>query len=539
MSAANALQIVEIVCAISEQFAIEHHKTLHRGKCRRDLAHFAQVSKAFVDPALRVLWRVLPGVDPLLRLLPCVGEERVGHPAGVAQIFLKRAFDSKEWQRVQHYAGYVHAIDHVDNIRLDCGFKGRRRYRRVEPALQQLLILSTGGEPLLPRLQRLVWCPTDIGLLVDPPPFSVIGPSIQHFTLHYLPPSEGRSHGLATVLAAVAALAPGLRTLALYQRVVQELRLARAHEDALLTIARCTQLRQLKILASQLEVTSRFFDALATLPSLESLRLEVSQVDAVAGQRRALAALEALELTAPDDMIANFIQFVSLPSLRKLSLCFDAQDINAATIYGAWARRSPAQSWPSTVRILRLRFPFAFPGPGTTLVEVIQPVLELHNLEEFNVEARLGIFDWSDDDALLISQAWPRLTAFLLRVDQGKEHESRRSLGTFRPSQRALLHFAEHCPNLEQLVIPCIVDPNAEYLNLTAPRPHNRLKVLLLAIVDVECERCFARDLVKLFPNLRADRRPKTHVRFPYHKDYDSDFWELLREKIELKARAT
>ncbi|KZT67191.1 hypothetical protein DAEQUDRAFT_407510 [Daedalea quercina L-15889] len=201
--------------------------------------------------------------------------------------------------------------------------------------------------------------------------------------------------------------------------------------------------------------------------------------------------------------------------MRKLSLRFylhsRTQDISV------WSGLLPTNLMASTVRILRIWL--VYPPLGqlyrATLMELIQPLLHLHDLEQFNLYAEI----WSDEDALVISQSWP---AFLLKFSSSGQEAS--------PTWRTMSHFAEHCPNLEQLVIPAIVDRRIDHTDLPVNRPHYRLRLLLLGYADVDCVRCFARYLIQLFPNLRTNGRPERHVRFPYHKECNWQFRQALQQ---------
>ncbi|KAH9924900.1 uncharacterized protein B0H18DRAFT_1119687 [Fomitopsis serialis] len=143
MSVATALQTTDILCAISEQLSVERYNRRFRGKRRADLARLARVCTAFVDPALRVLWRMLPGAGPLLRLLSCVDVVRHEH---YTEFVLGRAVVAEEWERFHHYARYVQVIDQHDNIRPDCEPEPYRG-ELIEHVLQQAILLSNGGKP--------------------------------------------------------------------------------------------------------------------------------------------------------------------------------------------------------------------------------------------------------------------------------------------------------------------------------------------------------------------------------------------------------
>ncbi|KAH9924897.1 uncharacterized protein B0H18DRAFT_1010658 [Fomitopsis serialis] len=546
MSVATALQDFDILCAIFEEFAVERHERRQRPARRRDLARSARVCKAFTEPALRVLWRVLPGVEPLLRLLSCV--RKVEQRDRAAQFLLQGALCSKEWRKFQDYAERIRVMDQWDTLLPDRGrFYSWTRAElkpvpvEIEPVLQQFFSLSNGGRPLLPYIQRLSW-ETASPNPVCPPPLLFIGPSIQRLSLRHDPSSEGRSHSLESFLTAISSLVLGLHTLTVYEQLPHwgttlSPDLASAYESALLAVSGCVHLRRLKIAGRRIVLSRRFLHTLSSLPLLESLRLQVARIDVNTDveQKRVLAAMETLELTAPGNVVADFYKLAFVPRIRKLSLTFaNMYPDGGRALISAFprmyrVRQLPTTLWASTLRILHLSFCTArnhIPQQGF-LMPFVQPFLNLQNVEQFTVIMDSEALSWSDDDALTISQCWPKLTAFLVRF------EDMPSNALLQPSSRALLHFAEHCPDLKQLVIPYVADADVDHLSLPNPRPHRHLEVLLLNWVHVKCKGCFARYLVRLFPHLRVDGRAKDCVRFPFHKDYDHELWRLLRKQRE------
>jgi len=53
-----------------------------QSEAKKTLFHAAQACRSFVEPALDALWRVLPSLLPLLKLLPSF---RVANNVGVSQ----------------------------------------------------------------------------------------------------------------------------------------------------------------------------------------------------------------------------------------------------------------------------------------------------------------------------------------------------------------------------------------------------------------------------------------------------------------------
>lgn len=88
MSVERALQNVDILSAICEELAPERSTKAYTGRQsrRRDLASLARVSHTFSDTAVRVLWRVLLGIGPVLRLIPNVAATDHNIPRSWAKV---------------------------------------------------------------------------------------------------------------------------------------------------------------------------------------------------------------------------------------------------------------------------------------------------------------------------------------------------------------------------------------------------------------------------------------------------------------------
>lgn len=161
------------------------------------------------------------------------------------------------------------------------------------------------------------------------------------------------------------------------------------------------------------------------------------------------------------------------------------------------------------------------------LQEVLQPLLCLHGLEEFTLHMVDTMLPFSDRDALSIGQNWPKLTALSLAFDMYSPNWQEK-----HPCFMALQYLAEYCPNLQQIVLPAILDrPQVDYNLLTVPRPHNGLRVLLIDCVpwhrDYDSFACY---VLRLFPGVQVNRRPADlGVSFLFHKHYFRGFWQALQ----------
>lgn len=413
--------------------------------------------------------------------------------------------------------------------------------------MEQFLLISFRDTPLLPFLQRLTW---KIGNyqyqghqieFVPPPslPLSLLHSSVRQLILHLSTPGEGRFHSPEGILSAVSFLVPSLEELTLYEQRIT-IRDPSWHpvpiptsiympRGGLQAIGKCAHLQRLSIIGDHIILDHHHLSLmLAASPQLRHLGIVASRIDAGSigtvqrpGRAPAASALETLQLTIPDEAFTRFFGLVQTSRLRMLSLRPRNQDmvIGHSAI---WLGQVAVNQWSTTIRVVRLWFDA--PQYPDTLVQWIRPLVAIPDLEQLEVCIRRGRTPVIDDDALLISRSWPRLTKFLLLY--GREARPACSL-----SHRSLQHFADNCQDLEQLVLPGIYDPDVDHhAHLPRPRPHNKLKTLLFGPhLDVRCMKCFARYTHTMFPNIRAHGRPADHVRFPYHKHHSKEFWKALR----------
>lgn len=402
----------------------------------------------------------------------------------------------------------------------------------MNPILEQYLLLAFRDTPLLPLLHRLTW-PRIRVAFQSAPPLILLRPSLQRLTLQLETLDEEQSRSLESLLSAVASLAPGLEELTLYQArprrnlfrdAPQQLqRPLHLPEVALQAIAKCTRLQRFSAKCYRLILRQQFLIMLSALSQLRHLCVIASdlQVGGMPGTiQRMPAVLETLELTTQGEAFAEVVKHVQASKLRKLSLrCCD--EFISRDRWAIYLRRLPLDKWSSTICIVHLWLNSVTASPSETLTQWIQPLVALQSLERLEICIRENTApDLFDDDALFISQSWPRLIAFLLLYEAP----------TCKLSHQSLQYFAENCPSLEELVLPGICDPDVDHhAHLTRPRPQDRLKTLLFGpYVHVRCMKCFARYVHTMFPNIHAYGSAADHVRFPYHKRHCRDFWKAL-----------
>ena len=302
-------------------------------------------------------------------------------------------------------------------------------------------------------------------------------------------------------------------------------------EVALQAVAKCARLQRLSAIGCHLVLDHHFLIMLAALPQLRHLcviALDLQARGMGTVQRSTPTALETLELTTPGEgLFPGILRLVQTSKLRKLSLrCRD--QFMSLDRWATYFERFSLNTWSSTICIVRLWFDSVTSSPPETLTQWIQPLMTIQSLKRLEIRIRENTApDLFDDDAMLISQSWPHLTAFLLLYEP--------SARASQLSHRSLQYFADNCPGLEELVLPGICDTDIDHhAHLPRPHPQDRLKTLLFGPhVYVRCMGSFARYVHTMFPNVHASGRAAHHVRFPYHKYHCKAFWKALCSELQ------
>ncbi|RPD57998.1 hypothetical protein L226DRAFT_524868 [Lentinus tigrinus ALCF2SS1-7] len=266
----------------------------------------------------------------------------------------------------------------------------------------------------------------------------------------------------------------------------------------------------------------------AGLKNLRTLELPDSVGIADEGALQALAALPQLyalhdlHLKLPSRRTTPTLSVSGFRSLKELSVVGDASNVSrflpcvmsaldkfeimSFGLLSPWLPAYPAISSNLLyVRELVIRHaprrPSARRGEEDVseieLVELLQPLLQLRNVESFCLALRTVGLVGDDDMFETVAQAWPRLTLFWLDAEP--------FLST--PTFLTLSAFAMHCPSLRTLVLPHVDHAALQFImyGFKAEKPQTALRRLSFCLAGglrVDDARSAAKLVVGIFPML-------------------------------------
>ncbi|KAI0800343.1 hypothetical protein C8Q74DRAFT_1235912 [Fomes fomentarius] len=357
------------------------------------LSYLARTCKSFSEPALRVLWRELDSLDPLLYLLPqCVLKadqtgrryELIGEP------------NAEEWALFEAYSRRVREVN------MDC-------VSFYDKSIQGMLFKRYNGS-FLPHLKQL--------LHLDPSAFTT-----SH--LEILLPSTLRKLGvrlgwfrsgespltIAVTVSQIASHAPLLTSLS-----IDTFRQVAYPSASLYPLVTLSRLRDLDI--SGIPMNGVTLSHLVLLPDLRtvatSIKLEAS--DKPLNTNDCSSNIETLQLHGSPQDLASFLCTFPLLRLCTLSLKFSsiaeqnqASEADTRTLIESIALI--VSSAPK--KLVELKLTCGHPYPTLPVSAVTQPTFALHALQSAVFDFRQHI-DFDDDELIRMLTAWPNLTS--LRV---------------------------------------------------------------------------------------------------------------------------
>ncbi|KAL6303332.1 hypothetical protein BKA93DRAFT_337652 [Sparassis latifolia] len=384
------------------------------------LASCARVCRAFLDPALDGVWRELRCIDYLLAVFSAFRKDQRG------TYRLDGDVTAEEWSRYHYYARRVRILWY------DC-----------EHSLSTLLadLASHAGDvQLFPSLKII-----RIG-------------SIDHLdsSLQYLLSPTVRSVFIDDLETSHAHHQEDIRGTFLYHLfhkspLLEELDLTHPSLPypmaSFRDITLCNYLVQLTV-----DVPSVDLDTLRAISKLESLldfsiscRILGDSIPACSG----FSNLHHLQVHGKLPNIKAILACISPPHLQKLFV----SHIATYRMREDFASRytDVVEVLSSKHRALRdITFRGISPAPSSvdekSALNIFRPLLQLHDLQNINLNFDYRTLGLSDEDLHSIASAWPRLTSFSLSY--GKS--------TAVPSFDALDHLARCCPELTKLRLPSL-----------------------------------------------------------------------------------
>ncbi|GBE83665.1 hypothetical protein SCP_0507200 [Sparassis crispa] len=304
--------------------------------------------------------------------------------------------------------------------------------------VSRLASLCSSVEVLFPSLISLEWeqsSPHGNEL------FAFLSPTLSHLNFWVgsryrgeLEPLAGTQDNstLEQLTGALSSVAPFLRTLRL------------SGSSPRRPLAFGPAFSQLRALVLNGTTTSTTLSSCAALESLSELTIGLLDTDLDAlTPCVGFPALETLAVTGSFSSISHLLCTISSTSLRS----FVMPDLYPTPeswrdCSGCFAALA-AQFAPS-LRLIKINCYLEGDGIGENdstalgLMDVLNPLLALHLLEDFTIELRGVPLSSSDQDVREMAVAWPRLVNFALGYTPGSAS----------PSVYSLSEFARHCPDL-------------------------------------------------------------------------------------------
>ncbi|KAF8172533.1 hypothetical protein K438DRAFT_2056146 [Mycena galopus ATCC 62051] len=286
-------------------------------------------SRAFYHSAVKVLWQRLDNLLPLLHLLPTFKESG-------SHYYLPGLIADTDWEVFDRYAAYVKEIVY------------KRTRGGIADALVYMRLAMHNAIPL-PNLSRYE-CASD---RPGPDLILFISPSLASLRLEASLASDTE-----TFLNMLSAVAPRLSDLAL----------ANYPNTMLLSCALFRQLQQVDLASLHGPVTNPAFNALASLPLLQSLTTDLTGWDKIdfqsIGHGSIFCALKHLTMSAPKNLLGRTIPLL-LPRIGSTSMV-SIIVVDSDPHYSAWetshgsvetftaVTQCIASCWPTTLSHLQI-----------------------------------------------------------------------------------------------------------------------------------------------------------------------------------------
>ncbi|KAI0822566.1 hypothetical protein BC628DRAFT_1327265 [Trametes gibbosa] len=424
----------------------------------RTLARAARVSRSFTAPALKVLWRTLPDLRPLLHVLEVMGfsyeDLELGIPIHTFPASIKPPNRVQEWERYRWYASSV------------VGIRAAVDYDALEQWSDK------GGPPLLPDIQsaQFRFDPRCVHRMLR-----LLTPSLYDLTLEFDSPNN-RSHNgprmsSVDILATAAARAPFVEVLNLtfgsYPKNLSSL------------LPRFSRLRVLIVTGW---LTPSLHAAIEALEHLETLyvklywsRADGDLQDLHIRQYRSVKTIVVLTLS---EAMIRALSSAEFPSLEHIRLEVWPHSSDATEVLTR-AMESMREHSPRLWSFCLTTRSAAAHGdrPPPRLVSVIEPLVNKPTLRNISITLEDNYsFALTREDILSFPNAWPNLSTLCLA--HAPLHTSDPA-----PSIYVFFDFIAACPRIETLVLCARFSctSRAQWQDVSIP-PHPTLRALFLGL---------------------------------------------------------
>ncbi|KAJ3996158.1 hypothetical protein F5050DRAFT_168317 [Lentinula boryana] len=388
-----------------------HHMLRTRDdiNCRKGLLSLALTSKAFLEPALNVLWRQITSVEPLLSVLPDTmilnGKKMI-----VEQIA------PSSWDRLHYYARKVREFEQQDPSNV---------HESVYAILGQ-------SKPIFPNLVEL-----RAGLQISTNSLIFfLTSSISNVSIPWLTRMPSNDLDLGPSLALLASKNPGLKFLSISSAAV----------SGISSSLRCFRNLRTLVLGRLPQYEPDYVQILASLDDLTSLTLTLPRDDILeyGSIQNGFPSLERLSIVGFTSNLRKFLKVVSPSILQDLSLEWVESPVLVAD---AFSVTNTLRRFPSLqkLKIERATSLFADDLDRSDYWALFTPLLQLNQLQSLTYSSPLIL---TDELTARIASSWPHIVSLYFNAVVWLEV----------PPVSSLAHFVRGCRNLRYLRYPIQVD---------------------------------------------------------------------------------
>ncbi|KAJ4470875.1 hypothetical protein J3R30DRAFT_1132623 [Lentinula aciculospora] len=449
--------------------ALDHRlRTSNYLAARQGLLHFGLASKAFLEPALDVLWRTLSSVDPLLSVLP---ETTIveGKKMLVKQIL------PRSWDRLRFYTCRVQIFDQ------------RILSEEEESSIHSSVYARLGQmPPIFPALKE--FHPTT-SIFTSNSLMFFLSRSLSAASLPAFLPHTEEGSDFGPSLALLAWKAPKIQNLYLESDS--------RYSGFAASMLCFPDLKNLRIVRLS-HYDSDFIDGVASLQNLSYLNLSLPDNASfdISGITGGFFCMKILRISGPPGELHKILKLISTPTLDELRL--------TCNLHSVWEKNRTGM--PDLTRCLD-RFSSLTVLEISCLSEIdlnifdaqflwllFSPILRLPLLRKLTYELPLFL---TDQRAAEMAVAWPDIETLTLTSE---------TWGEGIPPIESLRHFAEHCLRLKSLEFPVRV--NFVDIRPSSPPPptlfmHPLRSFRCILYDEVKNPATVALHLYQIFPGLR------------------------------------
>ncbi|KAI0657723.1 hypothetical protein C8Q70DRAFT_1121370 [Cubamyces menziesii] len=468
MSAAHVFRCEELATEIFNHLApgpLRKTDTVQYRLCRRQrqttLARAACVCRAWSDPALNVLWRVVDDIHNLLSLLPPYSVEEY-----LTAVFT-RDIRPAEWERFQEYASRVRELhwrnpptDPVDPR--DKSMQGRRAL--IPASVWFILSRLCPRQGLCPRLQYLAALPISPD---EPGPLIFVSPTIRHLELEVSLAGEGPAdeYIIASLFSHMQPMLTSLESLTIGPSsdldLLGAILSSPVDEVHILDLGDLRALRSLELGLTTTKLSTALITVLENM-NLCSLALTIESLDEdvflPAESRSPLRnSLRELHLSGDPYPLAQFVEYAAGTAMEVLSVTFQGLRRNPPNALYEVFQRIVGRISQDIIQIS-----LTFSGDLDSQLTFL-PAHDFlrHLVSKSHLEHIALIYDdvygpFSRQALTDVVDAWPNLTVLRIeetcsshRLNSTSQHDS-------APDLEDLAQFAKHHPYLRHLVVPTL-----------------------------------------------------------------------------------